>query len=57
MTPRQQGRILFSMGMSVSEIATHTGENRSTVESWKQRDQWSKTDVYDEVTTGLKFAI
>jgi len=54
MNPRQQGRILFSMGMSVSEIAKHTGENRSTVESWKQRDQWSKTDVYDEVTTGLK---
>jgi len=54
MNPRQQGRILFSMGMSVSEIAKHTGENRSTVESWKQRDQWSKTDVFDEVTTGLK---
>lgn len=54
MNPRQQGRILFSMGMSVSEIAKHTGENRSTVESWKQRDQWSKADVFDEVTTGLK---
>lgn len=54
MNPRQQGRILFSMGMSVSEIAKHVGENRSTVESWKQRDQWAKEDVFDDVTTALK---
>lgn len=54
MNPRQQARMLFVMGMSVSEIAKQINENRSTVESWKQRDNWSKADVFDDVTAGLK---
>lgn len=29
-------------------------ENRSTVESWKQRDGWEKADLFDDVTLGLK---
>lgn len=54
LNPRQHGRILFAMGMSVSEISKHLEENRSTVESWKQRDGWEKADLFDDVTLGLK---
>lgn len=54
MNPKQHGRILFAMGMTVSEIAKQIDENRATVESWKQRDGWEKTDLFDDVTLGLK---
>ena len=42
------------MGMSVTEIAKQLQENRSTVESWKQRDGWEKADLFDDVTLGMK---
>lgn len=54
MTSRQKGRLLFAMGVSVSEISTHVGEKRPTVESWKQRDGWEKADIFDDVTLGLR---
>lgn len=54
LNPKQHGRILFAMGMSVSEIAKQINENRSTVESWKQRDGWEKSDLFDDVTLALK---
>lgn len=54
MTSRQKGRLLFAMGVSVSEIATQVSEKRSTVESWKQRDGWEKADIFDDVTLGLR---
>lgn len=54
MTPRQQGRLLFAQGLSVSEIAKHLKLLRSTVESWKQRDGWEKADIFDDVTLGLR---
>ena len=54
LNPKQHGRILFAMGMSVSEIAKQINENRSTVESWKQRDGWEKADLFDDVTLALK---
>lgn len=54
LNPRQHGRILFAMGMTVSEIAKQIEENRATVESWKQRDGWEKSDLFDDVTLGLK---
>lgn len=54
MNPKQHGRILFAMGMTVSEIAKQIDENRATVESWKQRDGWEKSDLFDDVTLGLK---
>lgn len=54
MTPRQQGRILFAQGLSVAEISKHLNENRSTVESWKQRDGWERADIFDDVTLGLR---
>ena len=54
LNPRQHGRILFAMGMTVSEIAKQLEENRATVESWKQRDIWEKADLFDDVMLGLK---
>jgi uncharacterized protein YjcR len=54
LNPRQHGRILFAMGMSVSEISKQLEENRATVESWKQRDSWEKADLFDDVMLGLK---
>lgn len=54
LNPKQHGRILFAMGMTVSEIAKQLQENRSTVESWKQREAWEKADLFDDVTLGLK---
>lgn len=54
LNPKQHGRILFAMGMTVTEIAKQLQENRSTVESWKQRDGWEKADLFDDVTLGLK---
>ncbi|AMW79738.1 terminase [Acinetobacter sp. TGL-Y2] len=54
LNPRQHGRILFAMGMTVSEIAKQIDENRATVESWKQREGWEKSDLFDDVTLGLK---
>lgn len=54
LAPRQQGRLLFAQGYSVTEITQQLGQARSTVESWKQRDQWKLADIYDDVTTGLR---
>lgn len=54
LNPRQHGRILFAMGMSVAEISKHLDANRSTVESWKQRDGWEKADLFDDVTMAMK---
>ena len=51
---RQQGRLLFAQGMLVSEIARQLDENRSTVESWKQRDGWKLADIFDDVALGLR---
>lgn len=51
---RQQGRLLFAQGMAVSEIARELDENRSTVESWKQRDGWRLADLFDDVALGLR---
>ncbi|WP_445115032.1 terminase large subunit domain-containing protein [Acinetobacter sp. WZC-1] len=53
-SPRQHGRILFAMGMSVSEISKQLDEKRSTVESWKQRDGWEKADIFDDVMLAMK---
>lgn len=54
MTSRQKGRLLFAQGVAVSDISKLVGENRSTVESWKQRDGWEKADIFDDVTLGLR---
>lgn len=54
MTSRQKGRLLFAQGLSVSEISNYLGVNRSTVESWKQRDGWEKADIFDDITLGTR---
>lgn len=54
MAPRQQGRLLFAIGLSVAEIAKQTGEKTSTVQSWKQRDAWEKADIYEDVNLAMR---
>lgn len=45
---------MFAQGLSVSEIAKHLKQLRSTVESWKQRDGWEKADIFDDVALGFR---
>lgn len=54
LAPRQQGRMLFAQGFSVTEIAALLSATRSTVESWRNRDKWKLADIYDDVTMGLR---
>ena len=54
LAPRQQGRMLYAQGFSVTEITKMLDIPRSTVESWKQRDKWKLADIYDDVTTALR---
>lgn len=47
-------RSLFWQGWSVSAIANYMDTPRSTVESWKQRDQWDKARPIDRVDAALE---
>jgi uncharacterized protein YjcR len=54
--PRRIARALYWQGWRVSSIARHIGENRSTVEAWKQRDKWAEASPVDtiELTTEMR---
>jgi uncharacterized protein YjcR len=39
--PRRLARQMYFAGWGVTSIAERIGENRSTVEAWKQRDGWA----------------
>lgn len=54
LAPRQQGRMLYAQGFTVTEITNMLQLPRPTVESWKQRDKWKLADIYDDVTTALR---
>lgn len=51
---RQQARTLYYQGWRVSAIAEHLGVPRSTIDSWKQRDQWDDTRPIDRVDSALE---
>lgn len=52
--PRRIARDLYWKGWRISSIARHLGEPRSTVESWKQRDQWDKATPVERVESALE---
>jgi uncharacterized protein YjcR len=52
--PRTLARSLFFQGWSVTSIAEHIGQARSTVESWKQRDGWASAKPIDRVDAVLE---
>lgn len=52
--PRKLARNLYWQDWRVSSIARHLGIERSTVESWRKRDQWDKTTPIDRVDQALE---
>jgi uncharacterized protein YjcR len=52
--PRTLARSLFFQGWSITTIADHIGQARSTVESWKQRDGWANAKPIDRVDAVLE---
>ncbi|CAN0621067.1 conserved protein of unknown function [Burkholderia multivorans] len=52
--PRRVARDLYWKGWRVSSIARHLNEARSTIESWKQRDQWDKASVAERVESSIE---
>ena len=53
-TNRDQARLLYAQGLSVTQIAKELGEKRATVASWKKRDAWTRSDIFSDVTLALK---
>ena len=51
---RRLARALYWMGWRVSDIAEHIDRPRTTVESWKGRDEWDKAPVIDRVETCIE---
>lgn len=51
---RRQAKHLYWQGWRVTSIARHLGEKRSTVESWKQRDEWDKASPLEKIETSLE---
>ncbi|RQR78886.1 terminase ATPase subunit family protein [Burkholderia sp. Bp9015] len=52
--PRRIARDLYWKGWRISSIARSLNESRSTVESWKQRDQWDKATPVERVESALE---
>ncbi|KAF3999237.1 terminase ATPase subunit family protein [Glaciimonas immobilis] len=51
--PRRVAKFLYWQGWRISSIASHLKLNRSTVESWKQRDGWESAPVLEKVEAAL----
>jgi len=51
---RREAKHLYFQGWRVSSIARHLDIKRSTVESWKQRDEWDKAPVILKIETSLE---
>lgn len=52
--PRRVARSLYWQGWRVSSIARHLGLKRTTVDSWKQRDEWDKAPVIERVEVSIE---
>lgn len=52
--PRRVARDLYWKGWRVTSIARVLNEPRSTIESWKQRDQWDKASVAERVESSIE---
>lgn len=51
---RRAARSLYWQGWRVTDIADHFGIARSTVESWKQRDEWEDAPVIKRVESSIE---
>jgi uncharacterized protein YjcR len=52
--PRRIAKTLYWQGWRVSSIAEHLKISRTTVESWKQRDEWDKASPLEKIETSLE---
>ncbi len=52
--PRRVARDLYWKGWRISSIARVLNEPRSTIESWKQREQWDKATAVERVESALE---
>ncbi|MBB6324285.1 terminase ATPase subunit family protein [Paraburkholderia tropica] len=55
--PRKAARALYWQGWRVSSIARHLELNRSTVETWKQRENWDKASPIDTVEMTIEMRV
>ncbi|RAN42364.1 terminase, partial [Herbaspirillum rubrisubalbicans] len=55
--PRQVARRLYFEGWRISSIARHLKIKRSTVNSWKHRDEWEKVSRLERVEIALEARI
>lgn len=51
---REQAKILYAQGLTCSQIAREIDIPRPTIASWKKRDNWQKSDIFDEVSLAFK---
>ncbi|MGH8076916.1 MAG: terminase ATPase subunit family protein [Lysobacter sp.] len=51
---RRAARALFWQGWRVTDIAEHFGLARTTVESWKTRDQWDEASAIERVESSVE---
>lgn len=52
--PRKTARALYWQGWRISSIARHLGEKRTTVESWKTRDEWDKATPIERIESSIE---
>ncbi len=55
--PRLLARTLYWQGWRVSSIARHLGEKRTTLQSWKTRDNWEAASPLQRVEDALQVRI
>jgi len=52
--PRRIAKTLYWQGWRVSSIAGHLKIKRTTIESWKQRDEWDKASPLEKIEASLE---
>ncbi|MDH5633044.1 MAG: terminase family protein [Gammaproteobacteria bacterium] len=50
---RREAALLYFQGYGTTEIARELGESKSTVASWKRRDQWDDVSPIDRVKASI----
>ena len=55
--PRRAARALYWKGWRISSIARHLGIKRSTINSWKARDEWDKAQAIEHVEASAELRL
>ncbi|WP_374198846.1 terminase large subunit domain-containing protein, partial [Janthinobacterium sp. UMAB-56] len=55
--PRRAARALYWKGWRISSIARHLGIKRSTINSWKLRDEWDKAQAIEHVEAAAELRL